>query len=288
MRIRTIIAAAAIPAAAATTLLTATGASAAVHHPALHQQHKIATASLEVNGQGYEQYQQFVALSGFGRYHGWESYTNDQYAMPGSGVWAPANVASALGFKLNGVGQVYQHTLNSDLVLKALGPNNVRFSGSGHYNANPSTDTWTIKGGVYGKHVTFTLTYGSWGGSPAYVVTAKGMIAADGSATGTATAVHPSQNLTWSLGKGTFQQVLHFVAPIKSDVINGPGQNVSITFVIPATWNGAPVPYAGATLTLSAHNGHSPAHDTFSQGVNGGAQVSETVVAGHIQIHRLP
>jgi len=90
------------------------------------------------------------------------------------------------------------------------------------------------------------------------------------------------------LGKGTFQQVLHFVAPIKSDVINGPGQNVSITFVIPATWNGAPVPYAGATLTLSAHNGHSPAHDTFSQGVNGGAQVSETVVAGHIQIHRLP
>jgi hypothetical protein len=267
--------------AGATVGASAASASPLPYHP---QHHKVAAASIEVNGEGYEQYQQFVALSGYGPNHGWESYTNDQYPMPGSGVWAPAPSTDTLDFQLNGVGSPYVHTLNGGgLTLRALGPNAVAFSGTGEYGTNPSVDPWTIRGTVRGDDVRFHITYGPWGGSPAYTVDGKGTIAPNGSAHGTATSSQ-NQNLTWTLGAGSFREVLRFVAPISSASIQVPGQNVSFNVTIPATWHGAPVPFAGAVLTLDAHNGHFPAADTFSQGVNGSPQVSETVEAGHILV----
>jgi len=304
MKIRHIFAALAAPAALAVVVLGSAGsASAATVHPAAHHvppRHKVAAVSLEVNGSGYELYQQWTALQGFGRNHGQVAYTNDGYPMPGSGVWAPVmQPGDSLSFQLNGTGTPYGHTLDITS-LTAKSPTSVQFKGSGTYNTDKSY-TWTIQGLVYKDHgvakVHFHILY--TGTNAGYTVDAHGTIAADGSATGTALgnggspAVH-NQTLTWALGERTFQQVLYFRAPVQWASISVPGQNASVVFTIPAKWNGAPVPYAGYILNLSAHNGHSPAADTYSQGVYTTISAAiantspngETVEGGHIFMFR--
>jgi hypothetical protein len=279
MRIRTIAAAAAAPAALAGILLgTAGQASAAVQPASLMAYHAqkpaVASASVELSGSGYEQYAQVNALQGFGRNHGTVDYTNWQYAAPGTGVWAPVNQVDSLSFQLNGTGTPYVHQLNSGLKLQAVSPTHLKFSGSGEFAgsgtlSNPQY-SWTIKGDVRGDRVSFTIDYNG----STYAVTASGLIAANGSATGTAIAVNPAQNLTWTLPAGAFASVLHYIAPVQSDTITVKGQNATVTFKVPAG-----VPFAGTPVTWQIHNGGAAAADTWAQ--NGSA---ETVEAGHIQI----
>ena len=61
----------------------ATPASAHVRPPAPH----VAVGWMELPG-GALQYEQFVALQGFGRNNGSVGYTNWNYSKPGSGVYA--------------------------------------------------------------------------------------------------------------------------------------------------------------------------------------------------------
>ena len=93
------------------------------------------------------QYEQFLALQGFGRFHGEVDYTNWTYAEPGSGVWAPAQGSHALVFTYQG--SQYAHTLNGGLKLVALSPERLAFSGTGAYNDQAGA-TWAISGQVAG------------------------------------------------------------------------------------------------------------------------------------------
>ena len=103
------------------------------------------------------QYEQFLALQGFGRYRGDVDYTNWTYAEPGSGVFAPVAGPDALVFSLGS--STYAHTLNgAGLNLVALSPTQLAFSGTGSYNG-PGNITWTIRGQVNGSRLRATIAY---------------------------------------------------------------------------------------------------------------------------------
>ena len=66
---------AAAPLSLAAVLATTAGATAA--SASVHQPPRVASGSVAVSGQGYPvQYEQFQALQGFGRNHGYVVYTN--------------------------------------------------------------------------------------------------------------------------------------------------------------------------------------------------------------------
>ena len=78
--------AAALGLAAGLAAITA-GAASASTAQARYQPPRVATGSVAVSGEGYPvQYEQFLALQGFGRNHGSVDYTNWTYASraPGS------------------------------------------------------------------------------------------------------------------------------------------------------------------------------------------------------------
>ena len=265
--IRKIIAAAAGVLAAGGIALATTGAASAAplhHHP------KVAIAHVEIGG-GYEQYADVFAVTGLGPNHGVIGYTNFQYPDANSNVWSLVNAPAALDFVY--LGTHYTHTLFAGATLKAISEHEVQFSDTGQYpQTGPAADTWVIKGDVKGKVVTFTIVYQT--GNTPYSVNGTGTIANDGSATGTATS-SASQALTWSLPAGTFQRVLHYVAPVTHASIHVPAQNAAVSFTIPAGH-----PFAGTDVDWSMHNGGSPALDTWAQGVFHGPQTAEPVEAG--------
>ena len=114
-------------------------ASAHVRPPAP----RVAVGSMELGSP--LQYESFRALQGFGRYHGQVTYTNWQYAEPGSGVYASQPGAHALDFTYQGA--KYGHTLNGGLKLTAKSPDRLAFSGTGSYNGQAGA-TWKIAGFV--------------------------------------------------------------------------------------------------------------------------------------------
>ena len=134
-----------------------TAASAAVRPPARH----VATGSMELANP--LQYEQFQALQGFGRNHGYVEYTNwtalaSTYGETGSGAYAPEAAPITLTF--NGA---YAHTLNgAGLKLTALSNDRLAFKGTGYYNAS-TLDTWTIQGQVRGGQLDAVIRYGGLG-----------------------------------------------------------------------------------------------------------------------------
>ena len=224
-------------------------ASAAVRHPAPPRH--VATGSMALAGP--LQYEQFRALQGFGRHHGVVEYTNWTYAEPGTGVYAPQSGSHQLEFTY-GTGK-YDHTLNAGLKLRALSNDRLAFSGTGFYNGGGVT--WTIRGQVHRGLLRATIAYDG----QTYKVFLIGTIAADGSVSGTAKAVNPAQDLTFTMPAGTFASVLHYIAPIKADQIRG--RDVAFQFVIPKT---AP-DLAGITVFVRAHDGGwGPRHDRYAEG----------------------
>jgi len=282
MRVRTIITAAAVPAAAGVLLASGGAASAAAATPATlmasYGRPAVAVGSVELGSP--LQYEKFVALQGFGRYHGAVDYTNWTYAEPGTGVYAPAATPQQLVFALGS--SQYAHTLNNDsLKLVALSPDRLAFTGSGEYGQPGSTATWTIKGQVNDGKVRFVITYnGSL--EPGYTVTATGTIASDGSAQGTATT-SDNQALTWQMPAKAWFSVLHYIAPIKSDSIQPwkHGGNATFRYVIPAS---SP-DLAGTKVTMIVHDG-GPGHarDTLKFGANGGPASLYPILAGNITV----
>jgi hypothetical protein len=271
MRIRTILTAAAGTAAAATGIAAVAMLSAPVAASAAtltSARPAMAWGSVELGNP--LQYEKFLAIQN-GSHHGTVDYTNFTYAEPGSGVWAPANSPQALTFTY--AGTAYTHTLNGGLKLTALSPEKLAFTGSGSYNGQAGA-TWTISGQVKGNKISYTIKYtGTL--SPGYTVTATGTIAADGSASGTATSSQ-GQALTWTEGPGAFASVLHYVAPVSSVHVKT-GHNATFQFTIPANVAGL----AGTKVTVTVHDGgRGAAHDTYAHGVTGGAQTAYPIIGG--------
>jgi len=238
-------------------ITAATPASAAVR-PLPHE----AYGSMELGNP--LQYEQFLALQGFGRFHGNVDYTNWTYAEPGSGVWGPALNASgatkAIPLVFTIGGSTYAHTLNGGLSLTALSPDRLQFSGTGEYS-QPGYP-WTIKGTVTDGRIRATIVYGP-GLNPGYTLVLNGRVASDGSVSGTATS-SAGQTLAFSMPAGSFVSVLHYVAPIRSDQIQR--HNATFQFTIPASVPGL----AGTKVTVKVHDGGpGRAHDTYAHGVTG-------------------
>jgi hypothetical protein len=259
-------------AATAAALTVGAGTAMAAPHPAPHIDHAI--AAVELLSGGNEQYAAVNAVAP-SHFKGSVDYTNFSVASP-SRVWAPSGVSEELRVWANS--NEYDHTLNAGEILKALGDNNVAFTGTGYYNPVPS-DTWSVTGDVHGNRVTFTITYGPWA-VPTYTASFQGYISYNGSAKGVFKDVNNTKG-TWSLPAGTFRTVLHYTAPITSDRISVDfrhhSSDADLTFKIPFG-----NPYSGIVVEWNFGLNHGVKF--WEQGVNGGPLSSETVEAGLIAI----
>lgn len=243
----------------------ATAAGAASASTAQYQPPRVAVGSVAVANSAYPvQFDQFLALQGYGRNHGNTTYTNFGYAEAGSGVYAPHAGPDTLVVTYQG--STFTHTLNgASLKLAALSNNRLAFSGTGQYG-DGSQITWTIKGEINGNRVAAVVAYNG----STYKMVMSGKIAADGSVVGTATG--PGQALTWTMPAGSFFSVLHYTAPISSVNLNVRAHTVSFSFTVPARAGLG----TGIKVTMTAHDGGWGArHDTFAQG-----GVREPIVGG--------
>ncbi len=258
-KIRTIITGAATLGLAAGVAATTAGAASASTRPHPAAPPREAVGSVEL---GHPlQYEQFLALQGFGRSHGDVDYTNWTYAEPGSGVWAPAEgspgVSSPLQLVFYQGSSPYAHTLNGGLRLTALSPERLAFSGSGFYNGGGIT--WKINGQVANGKIRATIAYNG----QSYKVVLTGKIASNGSVSGTAKSSQ-GQALTFTMPAGSFASVLHYVAPIRSDQIGR--HDATFQFTIPSSVAGL----AGTKVTVKVHDGgRGTRHDTYAHGVTG-------------------
>jgi hypothetical protein len=99
----------------------------------------------------------------------------------------------------SGCSGVYTHTMN----ITSLDWPSGAFTGTGYYNADPSY-TWDSTGTLSGSNLTFTNVY--TGSNPGYTVNATGVIASDGTLSGTATG--PGQEFTWQSTSGQAESVI--------------------------------------------------------------------------------
>jgi len=254
---RTIITSAATLTLAAGVAATTAGAASAstLSHPAGPPRE--AVGSVELGSP--LQYEQFLALQGFGRFHGDVDYTNWTYAEPGSGVWAPQVGAHALVFTYQS--SQYAHTLDSGLKLVAISPERLAFSGTGEYNGQAGA-SWTISGQVNKAAFKATITYNGTL-NPGYKVVLTGKVAKDGSVSGTARSSQ-GQALTFTMPAGSFVSVLHYIAPVQAAQVQR--HDATFRFTIPASVPGL----AGTRVTVKVHDGGpGRAHDTYAHGATG-------------------
>jgi hypothetical protein len=245
-------------------IVSTTGAAAA---PLPQRQHE-AIGSMELGNP--LQYETFLALQS-GRNHGDVDYTNWTYTEAGSGVWAPASGSHALVFTYQG--SPYSHTLNNGLTLVAMSPDRLAFSGSGEYGQAGATATWAISGHVTDGSLGATITYNGTL-TPGYKVTLSGMVATDGSVSGTALS-STGQALTFTMPAGTFVSVLHYVAPFSKVQVQG--HDATLQFTIPASVPGL----AGTRVTVKVHDGGPGArHDTYAAGVTGTRLIPYPIIDG--------
>jgi hypothetical protein len=207
MKIRSIVAGGALALAVAGGSVAGAGAASAQSRPV-----PTATGSVALAGPVYHpaaglQYASFSVFGGRGYYHGWIDYTNFLRPASHTNVWNISK-ANTLVFTLGGDTYTHSMTVTS---ITPLSNQSTAFSGYGSYTGTPP-QTWTISGAVRGNAVSFTITYNNT--SPAYIVTGNGVINPDGSVTGTATAVNPTQSLGFTMPAGSAFQVLSYKAPV--------------------------------------------------------------------------
>src|SRR5579864_8168520 len=147
MNPKTLLTKTALTAGALGVLATAGAATASAASASTTQRHdpaRVAYGSVELGSP--LQYEQFLALQGFGRHHGTVDYTNWTYAEPGSGVYAPAgetapgHVTTPIALTFTFKNTPYAHTLNGGLKLTALSPDKLAFSGTGFSGKNHLDD----------------------------------------------------------------------------------------------------------------------------------------------------
>jgi hypothetical protein len=212
--------------------------------------------------------------------HGWFNYTNFESPASGTHVWNISK-ASSLTFTLGG--STYAHTMNVTSV-KALSPYETRFAGTGHYNADPTT-TWSIKGVVNSDALSFSIVY-TGGTDAGYWINGHGLIAADGSVSGT--AVDRNGNTPgFTMPAGSAFPVLHYRATVAGAIIRT--HNARFQFTIPAS---APAGLAGLNIVVKVHDGGTPGrvYDTYGHGVATGWLTGPVtyypITSGNIVVHR--
>jgi len=197
------------------------------------------------------QYVNFAAFAR-GRYHGWIDYTNFTYPAGQTNVW---NISGTHALVFAGT---YAHTMTVTTVTP-LSASATRFSGTGTYNADPSY-TWTISGTVRWNAISFSILY--TGTNAGYWVHGHGLIAADGSVSGTAKDSN-GQTLPFTMPAGSAFQVLNYHAAVTCAVIRG--HNARFGFTIPM---GEPAGLAGLPIVVKVHDGVPGwTADTYAHGV---------------------
>lgn len=236
---------------------------------------RLPTAQGHVALSGPLQYVKFAAF-GHTSHHGWVSYTNFDYATPGTHVW---NISGAKSLTFTVGSDSYAHTIKT-LNIKALSPVKTAFSGTGFYNADPST-TWTMKGGVKSDSIWFSIVYIT-GTDAGYTVNGHGTIAANGSVSGSAVDRN-GNTLGFTMPPGSAVSVLHYQTGLTFAWIMR-HHNAKFGFTIPAT---APAGLAGLPIIVKVHDGGPGFHfDTYGHGVAPGPVTYYTITSGNIFVHR--
>jgi hypothetical protein len=224
------------------------------------------------------QYVTFKAQAGHGRYHGWIDYANFMYRAPfaHTNVWNIGR-ASQLTFTVGSA--AYNHAMKVSTVTP-LSTTMTQFSGTGKYSGTEAY-TWTINGTVRYDHVSFKIAYDQ--GS--YSLTATGVIARDGSVSGTATDSN-SVTLPFTMPAGSAFQVLRFQAPV-SWAAFGRHHDATFGFTVPRI----PVRLAGLHMIARVHDGGPGfTYDTYAQGVafwgHFGKVFPYQITSGNIFVHR--
>ena len=213
-------------------------------------------------------------------HHGWINYTNFTYPASGTHVWNISK-ASALTFTVGG--SAYAHTMTVTSV-KALSPVATRFAGTGSYNADPTT-TWSIRGVTSHDALAFFIVY-TGGTDAGYWVRGHGLIAANGSVSGTAVDRN-GQTLGFTMPAGSAFSVLHYQAAVRGAIIRA--HNARFEFTIPAS---APSGLAGLNILVKVHDGGTPGRvfDTYGHGVATGWLTGPVtyypITSGNIVVHR--
>jgi hypothetical protein len=224
---------------------------------------------------GPVQYVNFAAFS-HGRHHGWITYTNFTYPAGNSNVW---NISGTHALVFAGT---YAHTMNITTITP-LSPQATRFSGTGSWNADPSY-TWTVRGMVRWNAVSFSITY--TGTNAGYWVRGHGLIAADGSVSGTAVDSN-GQKLPFTMPAGSAFQVLSYHAAVMGAVIRG--HDARFEFTIPA---GEPAGLAGLPIVVKVHDGgfRNGRADTYGHGAAtswcNGTVTQYPITSGNIAVQR--
>ncbi len=267
MKIRSILATGAVALAVVGGSVTAAGASTTNVRP-------VPTATGSVALSGPIQYVSF-AVSARAGHHGSIDYANFTYPAANTNVW---NISGTHGLVFAGT---YAHTMTVTTVTP-LSTHSTRFSGTGTYNTD-SSYTWTVTGTVSWNAVSFSIVY--TGTNAGYQVSGHGLIAPDGSVSGTA---RDSNGLTlpFTMPAGSALQVLRYQAPVTWAVISG--HNASFGFTIPGY---APAALAGLPIVVKVHDG-GPGYqnDTYAHGVatswHNGPVTQYPITSGNITVNR--
>ncbi len=278
MRIRSLLASGAVLlAAAGGTVATAGAASAtSAHHP---RTVSVATGSVALSSP--IQYAKFVVRTGPGHNHGFFNYTNFTSPEVGTNVWNIGG-ASQLNFTLGST--TYAHTMKI-ITVTPLSTHSTSFSGTGYYDNQPIAYAWTIAGTVDRNAVSFMINY-TGSADPGYWVKASGMIAADGSVSGTATDRNGA-TLSFTMPTASAFEVLNYTAPVPWVAICG--HNASFVFTIPAT---APTGLAGLHIIVKVHDGGPGfANDTYAAGIatspHNGPVTNYPITSGNIRVFKI-
>lgn len=216
------------------------------------------------------------------------TYTNFEYASPGTGVWNWSNTQGTynpvtLDFYMLNAHWLHTMTITS---IDATSPNSLQFSATGVFNPNPGY-TWTATGTITGSTVNINLLYTGLQAGSTYSLT--GQIASDGSISGTATGANTG---TWSSPPGTVFEVLAFTSPVTCAIVNDSNSPGTATFgyTVPA---GLSIPTWNVLVAVSDGGSPGAGNDTWAHGVAAtfgdcGESIGMTnypVVGGNLVVH---
>lgn len=197
------------------------------------------------------------------------NYTNFDQPATGSGDWVPGT-SFTMGFGVDPDPTVVATYAQSVTSWAPTSPTSVAFSGNGSTTGWLSSFTGTISGSSFNLSMTEINAADS---NETYALSAVGVIASDGSVTG-----------TWSDNYGTGRtgtfvigsighEILHYVAPVSSVSVSG--QDADFGFTIPVS------DLAGTYVVMHVHDGGSPGagNDTISW-----LGAAQTITSGNLSV----
>ena len=260
----------------ASALLLTLAASAASAGP-----NPVPKATGSIGMSGPLQYASFNAFDyGLTGDRGMVSYANFEYAAPGSGVWSVFGTWPITFVR----GGSFLHSITIDSVTPTSTTSS-RFSGTGYYVPDPVGFPVEIHGVVKGSTISFDMAY--TGPASVLVAHATGIIAADGSMSGTAYDDVDPTPLLWSVPAPAAHEVLSYTAAVTCAVWNSVSPtDFTFGFTIPAGFPGL----SGLPIVVNVHDAGSPGTkgDTWAHGVSAdcaGTTGNYPITSGNLVVH---